>query len=164
MTQNTLEDVYRNQLQDIWSSNKQALSVLNELHKATKDAGLSKALVAGSSRINDAKNIVEAICSKHNIVPDGEHCKGMEGIVAEAKAHILQEDYGDDDLRDAIIIMQYQRIVHYALTGYGGLVAFAYRLGYDDDGAVLQDCLAHTCGGAKTMTSIARGVLNENAA
>lgn len=164
MTLNTLEDVYHDQLQDIWSANKQALSVLTELGQAAKDEDLSKALIAGSNGIRDGMNMIEAICSKHDIDPNGEHCKGMEGLVAEAAAHVLEEDFGDSDVRDAMIITQYQRMVHYALAGYGCLVAFANRLGHDDDGAVLQDCLNHTYDGDKTMTAIATGGVNAKAA
>lgn len=164
MTLNKLEDVYHDQLQDLWSANKQALSVLTELGQAAKDEGLSKALIAGSNGISDGMDMVAAICRKHDIDPNGTHCKGMEGLVAEAKAHVLDADFGSDDVRDAMIITQYQRMVHYALAGYGCLVAFANRLGHDEDGAVLQDCLNRTYGGDETMTAIATGGVNAKAA
>ncbi|WP_282061532.1 ferritin-like domain-containing protein [Roseobacter litoralis] len=164
MTINSLEDVYHDQLQDLWSANKQALSVLTELGQAASDTDLSKALIAGSNGINEGMEKVAEICSKHNIDPNGEHCKGMEGLVAEAKAHVLNADFGDDASRDAMIITQYQRMVHYALAGYGCLTAFANRLGHDEDGAVLQDCLNKTYDGDRTMTSIATGGVNASAA
>ncbi len=34
----------------------------------------------------------------------------MEGLVTEARKHALQADFGDDDVRDAAIITQYQRL------------------------------------------------------
>lgn len=164
MTLNTLEDVYHDQLQDLWSANKQSLSVLTNLGQAASDKGLSKALIAGSNGISDGMDKVAEICSKHDIDPNGEHCKGMEGLVAEAKAHVLDAEFGDDATRDAMIITQYQRMVHYALAGYGCLVAFANRLGHDDDGAVLQECLDNTYDGDRTMTAIATGGVNAEAA
>ncbi|RPE71259.1 ferritin-like metal-binding protein YciE [Pacificibacter maritimus] len=163
MSLNTLEDVYHDQLQDIWSANKQALDVLTELGEAAKDEGLSKALIAGSNGISEGLDKIAEICGKHGIDPNGEHCKGMEGLVAEAKAHVLNADFGNDDARDAMIITQYQRMVHYALAGYGCLVAFANRLDLDDDGAALQNCLNNTYDGDKTMTSIATGGVNAKA-
>ncbi|WP_299146876.1 DUF892 family protein [uncultured Tateyamaria sp.] len=39
---------------------------------------------------------------------------------------------------NAIIVTQYQRMVHHPLADYGGRGAFARRLGPNDDGAVLQ--------------------------
>jgi len=84
----------------------------------------------------------------------------MEGLVAKAKAHVLEAEFGSDDVRDAMIITQYQRMVHYGLAGYGCLVAFANRLDQDQNGPVLQSCLDQTYGGDRTMTQIATGVLN----
>ena len=68
-------------------------------------------------------------------------------------------------MRDAAIIPQYQRMVHYALAGYGTLVAFANRLGLDGDAAVLQKCLDHTYDGDRRITEIAmKGGVNKDAA
>ena len=46
---------------------------------------------------------------------------------------MLDAEFGDDDVRDAMIITQYQRMVHYALAGYGCCHAFAHRLGLEAD-------------------------------
>ncbi|SMY06940.1 ferritin-like domain-containing protein [Flavimaricola marinus] len=164
MTMNTLTDVYLDQLQDIWSANKQSLDVVVELGKAASDKELSKALIDGSNGINDGLQKVAEICNKHGIKPSGEHCKGMEGLVKEAHAHVLDAEFSDDDVRDAMIITQYQRMVHYALAGYGCLVAFANRIGEDEDGAILQECLDHTYDGDRRMTEIATSGINKAAA
>lgn len=164
MTINSLEDVYNDQLQDLWSANNQALEIVTELGRKASDKGLSEALIAGSNGISDGIEKVAEICDRHGLDPSGEHCKGMEGLVAEAKAHVLNAEFSDDETRDAMIITQYQRMVHYALAGYGCLVAFANRLGHDEDGAILQNCLDHTYDGDRTMTSIATGGLNAKAA
>lgn len=164
MTMNSLKDVYHDQLQDMWSANKQSLDIVVALGREAKDEGLSKALIAGASGISDGMEKVAEICNKHGISPAGEHCKGMEGLVAEANAHVITEDFGSDEVRDAMIITQYQRMVHYAIAGYGCLVAFANRLDQDEDGAILQDCLDKTYDGDRTMTDIATGGLNKAAA
>lgn len=164
MALNTLEDLYHDQLQDQWSANRQALNILTSLGEAAKDENLSKALIAGSNGIAEGIRVLEEICNKHGIDPNGEHCKGMEGLVTEAKAHALEEDFSDADVRDATIITQYQRMVHYGVAGYGCLVAFANRLGHDEDGAKLRECLENTRDGDKTMTAIATGGVNAAAA
>ena len=164
MAINSLKDVYFDQLQDLWSANKQSLEVLTELGQAASDKALSEALIAGSNGISDGMDKVAEICNRHDLNPSGEHCKGMEGLVKEARAHGLDADFGDPDARDAMIITQYQRMVHYALAGYGCLVAFANRLGYDEDGAILQECLDNTYNGDRTMTDIATGHVNAQAA
>ena len=161
---NSLKDVYFDQLQDLWSANTQALEVVTELGRMTKNKELSEALIAGANGIRDGIEKIEELCNAHGIAPNGEHCKGMEGLVNEARAHGIEEAFGNDDAQDAMIITQYQRMVHYALAGYGCVVAFANRLGFDGDGAVLQSCLNDTYGGDRRMTEIATGSVNAAAA
>ena len=164
MPMNSLKDVYLDQLQDIWSANKQSLDVVVALGREAKNTDLSEALIAGANGISNGMARVAEICNANGIKPTGEHCKGMEGLVAEAQAHVLDAEFGDDDVRDAMIITQYQRMVHYAIAGYGCLVAFANRLENDEDGAVLQECLDQTYDGDRRMTEIATGGVNEAAA
>lgn len=164
MSLENLKDVYHDQLQDLWSANTQAVDIVTKLGRAAQDEDLSKALIAGVNGLNDGIQKVAEICNKHDINPSGEHCKGMEGLVKEAQAHVLDAEFGDPDVRDAMIITQYQRMVHYGLAGYGCLVAFANRLNEDEDGAILQECLDNTYSGDRTMTDIATGSVNKAAA
>ncbi|MBS1301384.1 DUF892 family protein [Loktanella sp. SALINAS62] len=165
MAMTSLKDIYLDQLQDMWSANTQSLSVVNELGRAATDQELSEALIAGGKGISDGIAELEKLCNDHGINPSAEHCKGMEGLVKEARAHGLSDDIADDDVRDAAIIPQYQRMVHYALAGYGTLVAFANRLGLDGDAAVLEKCLDNTYDGDRHMTKIAtKGGVNKAAA
>jgi len=164
MPMDSLKAVYLDQLQDLWSANAQAIEVVTKLGQAAEDKNLSEALIAGINGMDDGQQKIAEICNRHDIKPNDEHCKGMQGIVAEAHAHVLNADFADNDVRDAMIITQYQRMVHYALAGYGCLVAFANRLDEDDDAAILQDCLDNTYSGDRTMTAIATGGVNEAAA
>ena len=157
MTLNNLHDVYHDQLQDLYSACKQSLEATTELGRAATDKDLSEALIAGAKGISQGMDHIKSLCATHDIDPDGEHCKGMEGLVKEAHAHALNQDFGDDATRDAMIISQYQRMVHYALAGYGTAVAFANRLDLDEDGAILQSMLDETYDGDRRMTAIATG-------
>jgi len=96
--------------------------------------------------------------------PTGEFCKGMEGLVKEGHAHALDAEFSNSDAKDAMIITQYQRMVHYALAGYGCVVAFARRLELPRDAERLQKCLDETYDGDKVMTDIAQGGVNKAAA
>lgn len=165
MAMSSLKDVYQDQLQDLHSACKQALSATTALGRAAQDEELSKALIAGSNGISQGLDELKSICAEHDIDPNGEHCKGMEGLVNEARAHALEEEFDNDDARDAMIITQYQRMVHYALAGYGCLVAFANRLDLDGDAARLQKQLDDTYDGDRRMTEIAmNGGVNKAAA
>jgi ferritin-like metal-binding protein YciE len=88
----------------------------------------------------------------------------MEGLVKEAKAHAIDANIEDKDVRDASIITQYQRMVHYGVAGYGTAAAFAKRLGLTDDAATLAKCLDDTYDGDRRMNKIAEREVNPAAA
>jgi len=150
-----LKEVYQHMLQDQYSANKQALDMTTKLGRAAESKAVSEALIAGTNGISQGMDEVSSLCSDHGIDPTGAHCKGMEGLVNEAKAHAIDEEFGDSDARDAMIIAQYQRLVHYAIAGYGTLAAYANRLDLDGDAAVLKKCLDETYDGDRRMTDIA---------
>ena len=163
MAFNSLKQIYIDQLQDLYSANRQSMKATGDLAEAASHTQLQKALKDGVVGIGDGMSKLKDIISTHGEDPTGEFCKCMEGLVKEAKAHVLEAGFGDDDVRDAAIIRQYQRMVHYAIAGYGAVVAYANRLGLDGDAAVLQDMLNETYQGDKRMTAIAMGEVNEEA-
>lgn len=164
MALNSLKDVYQDQIQDLYSACKQSLEATNALGRAAGNKELSEALIAGAQGITDGMEKLQKIANDHGIDPNGEHCKGMEGLAKEAHAHAIDEEFGDSDVRDAMIISQYQRMVHYAIAGYGTCAAFANRLGLSSDGAVLKECLDQTYEGDVRMTKLATGGINAAAA
>ena len=164
MSMNNLKDVYIDQMQDIYSANKQSAEVTGKLADVAKNEELRSALQAGVQGIQQGMEKLKGLIEGHGADPEGEHCKGMEGLVAEAQAHALDEDFGDDDARDAMIISQYQRMVHYGIAGYGCCKAFATRLGLDDEAKVLDECLGNTYDGDEHMTAIATQQVNKAAA
>lgn len=164
MALDTLEDVYIDQLQDIYSANNQSRNAVKKLHDAASNSSLKDALAQSASDIEDGMNIIKDIIKNHNEDPTGEFCKGMEGIVKEVHAHVLDANYSDDDVRDAMIITQYQRMEHYAIAGYGCVLAFAKRLGHHEDAKKIQECLDGTYDSDRKMTALAMGEINKKAA
>lgn len=158
-----LKDVYVDQCQDLYSACQQSLEATQALQGAAKNEELRQALQAGAQGIQDGMGKVEAIVRAHGADPGGEHCKGMEGLVKEARSHALEEEFSDDDARDAMIIAQYQRMAHYAIAGWGCLAAYAKRLGLEDDARTLADNLRSTQHGDQTMNEIAEGKVNQAA-
>lgn len=163
MSIDTLEDLYLEQLRDIYSANIQALDVTDAMASAATEPQLCEALKAGSKGIKDGIDALDQIGSRHDEDVGGGHCKGMEGLAKEARAHAIEAAFGDDATKDAMIITQYQRLVHYAIAGYGCLAAFAERLELDEDKIALKDCLDASYDGDRTMTDLATGGINEDA-
>ncbi len=102
MTINDLKDVYLDQLQDLYSACKQSLDVTTDLGRAATNDDLKRALNSGVQGINDGMQKISELCNAHDVTPTGEHCKGMEGLVKEARSHGLDDAIKDDDARDAM--------------------------------------------------------------
>ncbi|WP_316014420.1 ferritin-like domain-containing protein [Roseobacter sp. HKCCA0434] len=160
----SLKDIYIDQMQDIYSACKQSKDATQKLHDAATDSELKSALKAGVEGIEQGMSTLSEIIKGHGEDPTDEFCKGMEGLVKEVHAHVLDTDFTDDDVRDAMIITQYQRMAHYAIAGYGCCKAFGKRLGQDDDVTKLDKCLDASYDGDKHMTEIATHGINKAAA
>lgn len=165
MAAKNLKDLYIDGLKDIYSACKQSIPATEEMARAASNSDLRKALEASVKGTREGMDRLEKLCRAHGAGPEGEHCKGMEGLVAEARKHAIEADFANEETQDAAIIAQYQRLAHYAITGYGTLKAWAKRLGFNDDKKVLDDCTASTYEGDEDMTRIAvKGGVNKAAA
>ncbi|WP_298429879.1 DUF892 family protein [uncultured Jannaschia sp.] len=160
----TLKDLYVDQLQDIYSACKQSRDATMKMEEAATDPDLKAALHAGHKGIEKGMSMMADVLRGHGADPDGEFCKGMEGLVKEVDAHVFNEEFGDDAVRDAMIITQYQRMAHYAIAGYGCCKAFAHRLDLEDEASKLDKHLSNTYDGDETMTALAMGGINRDAA
>ncbi|WP_134727254.1 DUF892 family protein [Paracoccus luteus] len=159
-----LKDLYLDGIKDLHSACKQSIPVTEEMARAAKNADLKSALDASVKGTREGMASMEKLARAHGEDPGGEHCKGMEGLVAEARKHALDARFADEDTQDAAIIAQYQRLAHYAITGYGTLKAWAKRLDLSDDARALDEATAATYEGDETMTKIAvKGGVNKAA-
>lgn len=164
MSLDTLKDLYIDQLQDLYSADRQARAVVKEMCETATDPQLRDALNRGINGIEDGMQALKSLIEGHKADPTGEFCKGMEGLATEARKHAVKMEFGADEVRDASIITQYQRMAHYAIAGYGTALAFARRLELKGDVDTLQACLDATYHGDGEMSAIAEGHVNHKAA
>jgi ferritin-like metal-binding protein YciE len=163
MTIRTFSDLYVDQLQDLYSANKQALDMTKQLQRKATAPALQDALTEGVKGISVGLEQVKQLIEQRDANPNGEFCRGMEGLTREARAHAIDAEIADNDVRDASIIAQYQRMAHYAMAGYGTAAAFAERLGWEGDVQTLRNCLEETRSGDHRLTGIAVGKVNKEA-
>jgi len=133
------------------------------LWKAATNTKLKDALQGSIEGIDRGMEALAEICKSHDKKPTGMTCKGMKGLVEEAKHHALEENFKDVNAKDASIIAQSQRMTHYAIAGYGTAAAFAKSLGYKEDAKKLKKCLDNTYGGDRKMTKLATSGINKKA-
>jgi ferritin-like metal-binding protein YciE len=133
----TLKDVYISEMRDLWSANDQMQRVMKSLSQKASDKKLKDLLEKSVSGIGKHTETLKSVLEGQGGRIRKEHCKGMEGLVEEAKHHALEADL-EGPLRDLVIISQYQRMSHYGMAGFGTAAAYAGALGLKDDVAKLK--------------------------
>ena len=129
MSAESLNDVYADELKDLWSANDQMSKVLKVMAEKASDKGLKSLLKNSVDGIAKHAESIKALLEEADEDAEPEHCKGMEGLVKEATKHISKEAPASPQLLDIVIISQYQRMSHYGLAGFGTAGAYAKALG-----------------------------------
>ena len=128
----TLNDVYNDEIKDLWSANDQMTKIVKVMSAKAHDPKLKQALEQSLEGIKAHTDVVKSLLADEDETVKSEHCKGMEGLVKEATKHVTQEAPKDGALLDIVIISQYQRMSHYGLAGFGTATAYAKALGLHD--------------------------------
>jgi ferritin-like metal-binding protein YciE len=129
----SLKDVYVEEMRDLWSANDQMQKFMKNLSAKASDQKLKDMLEESARGIGKHTETLKAILEATGGTTGADHCKGMQGLIAEAKKHAIDEDL-DPQMRDLVIIAQYQRMSHYGLAGFGTAASYAAALG-EKDGA-----------------------------
>jgi len=155
-----LKDIYTDELKDLWSANDQMKKVLKKITTKASDASLKDMLTKSQADIETHTDLLKALIASNDEKVSKEHCKGMEGLAAEATKHVLEEGPKKGPLLDVLIIAQYQRMTHYGIAGFGTAAAYAKALGLKDDNKKLRDATKEIYGGDEYMTKLAETSIN----
>ena len=145
-TPTSLKEVYTDEIKDLWSANDQMIRVMGTLTEGAHDAKLKKHLTGSVDGIKKHNEMLKELLSSAGAEIEKEHCKGMEGLCKEALKHASQEAPENEDLKDIVIITQYQRMCHYGITGFGSVKAMAKALAMKDDVKKLETIVADIYG------------------
>ncbi|MDN4633738.1 ferritin-like domain-containing protein [Sphingomonas sp. NFX23] len=159
----TLQELYVDELKDLWSANDQMAKALKKIVGQATNKKLKDMLQSSQDGIAKHTDILKALIEGQDEKLKKEHCKGMEGLVAEALKHTVEEAPKTGPVLDAAIIAQYQRMTHYGITGFGTVAAFAKALKLDDDVAKLDAAVKDMYSGDEMMTELAESAVNVDA-
>ncbi|MGC1273231.1 MAG: ferritin-like domain-containing protein [Planctomycetaceae bacterium] len=161
-TLNTMEDLYLDQLQDLYDAERRLTKALPQMAKAAKSPQLKRAFETHLSETKGHVNRLERCFELFGQKPKAKTCDAMKGLVLEGEAVINAS--GDDDVRDAALIAAAQRVEHYEMAGYGCLRTFAMRVGQENAAELLQETLDEEEKTDRLLTEIAEASVNVKAA
>lgn len=158
-----LTDLYTGELQDLWSANDQMAKVLKKISSKVSDPSLKEMLMKSQDGIARHTELLKDLLEASDEKVKKEHCKGMEGLVAEAIKHTTEEAPHKGAVLDAVIIAQYQRMTHYGIAGFGTAASYAGTLGLKDAAKSLDKATKEIYGGDEYMTKLAETTVNIDA-
>lgn len=159
---NSLEDLFMDQLRDIYDAEHRLLDALPKMAEAASDPQLS---LAFKNHLEETKRHVERLERVFAIMgeqPKRKSCEAMKGLISEGEE--LMKAKGSDDVRDAALICAAQRVEHYEMAGYGCLRTLAGRLGKSEARERLQQTLNEEGAADHKLTEIAEASVNVHAA
>jgi ferritin-like metal-binding protein YciE len=155
-----LNDLYTGELQDLWSANDQMARTLKKITPKVSDKTLKDMLTKSQDGIAKHTDILKGLLEASDEKVKKEHCKGMEGLCAEAIKHTTEEAPEKGPVLDAQIIAQYQRMSHYGIAGFGTTAAYAKALGLKDAVKALTQATKEIYGSDEYSTKLAETSVN----
>lgn len=155
MKESALKELYIDELRDIYNAENQLTKALPKMAKAANSdelrAGFEEHLEQTKGHVDRLEQIFKELGEK----PTGKKCKGMEGLVAEGKEMI---DEQEGDVLDAGLISAAQRVEHYEIAAYGCVRTYANLLGEDDAAELLEQTLKEEKETDQKLTKLAEKI------
>ena len=161
-TMKNLNDLYIEELKDIYNAELQITQALPKMINATKHTDLKKAFQTHLQQTQQHIQRLEQTFTRLNEHAAGKLCKGMQGLIEEGEG--LIKSRANSDVLDAALIGAAQRVEHYEIAAYGTARTYARLLGYADDARLLQTTLDEEGETDHLLTALAERSINREAA
>jgi len=158
MEMQTLQDLYVDELKDLYSAENQIIKALPKMIKAASHNELKQAFTRHLRETERHVERIEQVCESLGVSPKGKKCVGMEGLLKEG-AELIKEK-PEPDVLDAGLISAAQHVEHYEMAGYGCVRTYARQLGYESQAEMLQATLDEEGATDKLLTEIAESSIN----
>jgi ferritin-like metal-binding protein YciE len=159
MSVETIEDLFVEELKDLYSAEKQITKALPKMAKAASSEELRHAFESHLEETNGHVERLEQIFATLGKSGRGKTCDGMKGLLSEGAELIEEIDKGD--VLDAGLISAAQRVEHYEMAGYGSVRAYAELLGNSEVADLLQETLGEEKAADQKLTKISKTVNNQ---
>lgn len=157
-----LETFFINQLNDMYDAEKQLVKAIPQMQNAASTEELEAAFEMHALQTQRHVSRIEKIFKHLGKTPESKTCVVMKALIDETTEVINQTQEGTMT-RDAGLIMAAQRIEHYEIASYGGLVQFAITMKLDKVATMLEDTLDEEEKTDYTLTDIAEEFINMEA-
>jgi len=158
----SLEDLFHENLKDIYYAERKILVALPKMAKAVQSDQLRAAF---EKHVEETKQQVDRLKQVFKIMkhpPKGKTCPAILGLVEEGEE--IMEEFEDSSALDAGLLSGAQAVEHYEIARYGTLVAWAEQLGLQDAARLLNETLEEEKKTDATLNKLAAAAINQKAA
>lgn len=128
MKSQTLQDLFRDQVQDIYDAEKKLVKALPKMAKAAGCEQLREGILEHLEQTKNHVQRLEQVFETLDSKPRAKTCAAMKGLIKEGEEVI--DDFDEEiNVRDAGLIAAAQKVEHYEIAAYGSLCTWAERLG-----------------------------------
>lgn len=162
MNMTTLQDLFMDQLQEMYDVEKRLVKALPKMAAAAGceelRQGFQEHLEQTRHQVERLENVFELIGSKAK----AKTSYAMKGLIEEGEEIIRLK--GEVDVRDAGLIAAGQKVEHFEIASYGCLCTWAQQLGHQDAQHLLHESLEEEKQTDAKLTDIAERHVNMHAA
>lgn len=154
-----LEKFFIDQLKDIYYAEQQLVNALPEMQSASTTEELEDAF---KTHLQQTERHIKRLEKVFQIIgenAEGKKCEAMDGIIKEARS-IIKETQEGTMTRDAALVIAAQKVEHYEIATYGGLVQLAITLGLNRASELLDKTLSEEEETDALLTEIAETHIN----
>jgi ferritin-like metal-binding protein YciE len=159
MKQNTLKELYIDELRDLYDAEQQLIKALPKMAKASTTEELRSGFEEHFEQTRGHARRLEQIFEGLGEPAKGKKCKGMAGLVAEG-AEMIDEDF-EGQVMDAGLISAAQRVEHYEIAAYGTARTFADLLGESEAASLLEQTLSEEKETDQKLTGLSEKINSE---
>jgi ferritin-like metal-binding protein YciE len=156
MAMRSLEDLFIDELKDIYDAEKRITKALPKMARAASDEKLASGFRSHLEQTQEQISRLDRIFENLDVTPGRKTCDAMVGLLEEGE-HMMEQD-ADPSVKDAGLIAAAQKVEHYEIATYGCLRDWAELLGQDEAVRLLQQTLNEEAETDKKLTQIAQNL------
>ena len=154
-----LEKFFMDALRDIYWAEKHLTKALPKMQDAATTEELKQAIEEHIAQTEEHVSRLEQVFEIMGKKAQAKKCDAMEGLIKEGES-VIEETPEGSMTRDVGIIIAAQKVEHYEIATYGGLVTLATTMGLDDAAKILHTTLGEEKQTDEGLTRIAENDIN----
>ncbi len=158
-----LKEFFIDELKDIYWAEKHIVTTLPKMKKAATSDELKDAFEDHLTVTKTHVTRLEKAFGMMGEKAQAKKCDAMDGIIREG-ASIIEDTEEGTATRDVGLVLAAQKVEHYEIATYGGLIQLAKTLGHEDVADLLYETIKEEEEADQLLTKVAESHINYDSA